>query len=77
MEKKDQGEYLKELSIGSKRIFEINNNNKLKTKILLISTGSIYKNNNVKRKIRESKFYLPSEFPINNTYALLVAFPKA
>ena len=51
------------------RIFEINNN-KLKTKILFISTGSIYKNNNVKRKIRESKFYLPSEFPINNTYAL-------
>ena len=50
VEKKDQGEYLKELSIGSKRIFEINNN-KLKTKILFISTGSIYKNNNVKEKL--------------------------
>ena len=68
VEKKDQGKYLKELSIGSKRIFEINNK-KLKTKVLFLSTGSVYKNNNIKKKIRESKFYLPSEFPINNTYA--------
>ena len=68
VEKKDQGKYLKELSIGSKRIFGIKNK-KIKTRILFLSSGSVYKNNNATNKIGESKFYLPSKFPIDNTYA--------
>lgn len=69
VEKKDQGKYLKELSIGSKKIFEINNK-KSKAKTLFLSTGSVYKDNSTFRKISETKSFLPSKFLIDNIYSL-------
>ena len=66
---KDQTRYLKELSIGSKKIFEIKNKN-LNPKILFISSGAVYKNNNTKKKIKEKNTFLPSQFSLDDTYSL-------
>ena len=39
-----------------KKIFEINSKN-IEPKILFISSGAVYKNNNIKKKIKESNIF--------------------